>query len=200
MVAIGFNWVGDPERGRQHVAELRAIGAPVAEAAEEISYADLQTGGDEGMRHGLRRYWKSHYLRELSDGAIAAFVSRGDPPPGMPVTGFMQVYQGAIAEVGPDESAFSQRDAVFEFVTIASWEDPAEDEARIGAYRRYGEAVAPHASGVYVNGLADEGASGITRAYRQRTLERLVALKDRYDPDNVFHLNHNVGPAGQARG
>ncbi|HEX2141759.1 MAG TPA: BBE domain-containing protein, partial [Candidatus Limnocylindria bacterium] len=100
------------------------------------------------------------------------------------------------ADVGPDDTAFSQRDARFEFVTMAGWEDPAEDEARMTASRRYAAALQPFASGAYVNGLSDEGASGLRQAYRERTLARLTALKDRYDPDNVFHRNHNVPPSG----
>ena len=60
--------------------------------------------------------------------------------------------------------------------------------------RRYGAAMAPFASGVYVNDLGDEGEAGVRRAYRASKLARLAALKERYDPDNVFHLNHNIRP------
>jgi FAD/FMN-containing dehydrogenase len=108
----------------------------------------------------------------------------------------MQVYGGAIGQVGTYETAFSHRDAIFEFVTMAGWDDPAEDEARMDASRRFAAMMEPYAIGAYVNGLADEGTAGVQRAYRQETLSRLRALKDRYDPDNVFHLNHNVAPTG----
>jgi hypothetical protein len=81
-----------------------------------------------------------------------------------------------------------------EFVAVAGWSDPAEDQARMAAARRYGAAVEPFASGVYVNDLTDEGAVGIRRAYGLDKLARLAALKDRYDPENVFHLNHNIRP------
>jgi FAD/FMN-containing dehydrogenase len=152
------------------------------------------------------RYWKGHFLRELADQAIEAFVSRGagqgdgrvdGDPAGLP-SGSLQGYGGAIAAVGDDQTAFAHRDALVEFVAAASWTDAAEDQARMAAARRYGAAVAPFASGVYVNALTDEGAAGVRRAYRSDKLARLVALKDRYDPDNVFHLNHNIRPS-QAR-
>jgi FAD/FMN-containing dehydrogenase len=81
-----------------------------------------------------------------------------------------------------------------EFVAVTGWTDPAEDGARMSAARRYGAAVEPFASGVYVNDLTDEGEAGIQRAYGPDKLARLAALKDRYDPDNVFHLNHNIRP------
>jgi hypothetical protein len=109
--------------------------------------------------------------------------------------GFLQGYGGAIGRVGADESAFSHRATQFEFVVMAGWEDPAEDDAQIGAARRFASAMEPHASGVYVNALSDEGTAGVAKAYRDATLGRLRTLKDRYDPHNVFHLNHNIAPS-----
>jgi FAD/FMN-containing dehydrogenase len=203
MVAIGFVWVGDRAEALIQVAALRRAAGEVAaaETIDEMPYADLQASGDSGMAPGMHRYWKSHYLADLSPGAIGAFVSRGLSADGtrdgeMEPNGFMQVYGGAIGQVGTYETAFSHRDAIFEFVTMAGWDDPAEDEARMDASRRFAAMMEPYASGTYVNGLADEGTAGVQRAYRQETLSRLRALKDRYDPDNVFHLNHNVAPTG----
>jgi hypothetical protein len=81
-----------------------------------------------------------------------------------------------------------------EFIAAARWTDLAQDQARIAAARRYGAAVEPFAGGVYVNDLTDEGHQGVQRAYGQAKLARLAALKARYDPDNTFHLNHNIPP------
>jgi hypothetical protein len=169
----------------------------VAEVVDESSYLELQSGSDEAMGAGMRRYWKGHYLRELSDAAIDAFLARGGTAAdgGAVPNGSLQTYGGAIGEVGIGDSAFSQRDATFEFITMSGWEDPAEDDARMAAPRRYAAAMEPFASGVYVNGLADEGAAGVRHAYRAATLARLTELKDRYDPENVFHLNHNIAPS-----
>ena len=86
-----------------------------------------------------------------------------------------------------------------EFVALASWTDAAEDQARMSAARRYASAVEPFASGVYVNTLGDEGQAGIRRAYGAGKLARLAALKDRYDPGNVFRLNHNIRPSKEPR-
>jgi FAD/FMN-containing dehydrogenase len=199
MTAIGFIWVGDPQAGRALLPSVRALAGAksrVYEVEEELSYAELQSGSDEAMGHGMRRYWKSHYLSSVPDAAIEAFLGRGDPPAdGVQPNGFVQAYGGAIAEVDADASAFSHRDTTLEFVVMAGWEDPAEDEARMAGPRRYAAAVAPYASGVYVNGLADEGEAGTRRAYRPEALARLTALKDLYDPDNAFHLNHNIRPS-----
>jgi len=198
LVNAGFVWVGDPDAGRRHIAALRDLAPVAAAVVDETSYLELQSGSDEPMRHGLRRYWKSHYFRDFSEEAIAAFAARGGAADGeQPLpNGSLQAYGGAIADVAADASAFSHRDTAVEFVTMAGWEDPAEDESRMAACRRYAASMAPLASGVYVNGLADEGEAGLKSAYRSETLARLTAVKDHYDPDNVFRLNHNIRPSG----
>jgi FAD/FMN-containing dehydrogenase len=199
LVNVGFVWVGDPKEGRKLIPALREIAEPVAEVIEESTYLELQASADESMKPGLRRYWKGHLLRELPDAAIEAFLGRGGPASegDLRAKGSLLAYGDAIGQVGIGDTAFSHRDAVIEFITTEGWEDPAEDEARIAAPRRFAAAMEPFASGVYVNALADEaGGGGVRAAYYASTLERLTALKDRYDPDNVFHLNHNIPPSG----
>jgi Berberine and berberine like len=144
----------------------------------------------------MRRYWKGHFLRELDDAAIDAFLARGagDGDPALLPSGSLQRYGGAVAEVGDAETAFGHRAALVEFVAVANWTDPAEDQPRMAAARSYAGAVEPFASGVYVNALGDEGQAGIQRAYGVDKLARLTALKGRYDPANLFHLNHNIRP------
>jgi FAD/FMN-containing dehydrogenase len=205
LASVGYVWVGDPDQGRELLPALRDGTPATAERVQELSYLQLQTMDDQRHRHGLlRRYWKGHYLRELDDAAIQAFLARGDggddSDPALLPSGSLQSYRGAIAEVGDHETAFGHRDALVEFVAVAGWTDPAEDQARMAAARCYGAAVEPFASGVYVNDLTDEGQAGIRRAYGPDTLTRLTALKDRYDPGNLFHLNHNIRPTirGQA--
>jgi FAD/FMN-containing dehydrogenase len=199
VASLGFVWVGDPDDGRRLVPKVEGLGTPLAERAERLSYLRLQTMDDEWHRPGTRRrYFKGHYLAELSDEAIDAFLSQGEPDPSadrsrLP-SGALQGYGGAIAETSDHDSAFSHRNTLVEFVAATGWTDPAEDDQRIGAARRFGAAIEPFASGVYVNVLADEGESGVRRAYPADKLGRLAALKRRYDPDNVFHLNQNIRP------
>jgi FAD/FMN-containing dehydrogenase len=202
LVGLSFVYAGEAERGRALVPAYRAVAEPVAEAIDESTYLDLQTSADEPMKPGMRRYWKGHYLRELVPEAIDAFLARGGQAaegewrPNASLTG----YGGAIGQVGVGDTAFSHRDAKYEFITSAGWEDPAEDEWRMAAPRRFAAAIMPFASGVYVNGLSDEGAAGVRHAYYAETLARLTAVKDRYDPDNVFHLNHNITPSAPQQG
>ena len=200
MVVIGYVWVGDPSAGQEYLATMRGIGAPARESVRELSYLQLQTLGDANHGHGKRRYATGHYLRELSDPAIEAFLSRGmrggDGVDWARVSpGGFQAYGGAIADVGNDDSAFSHRDAVVEFFGGHTWSDPAEDADRMASARAFGAALAPFASGVYVNALFESGEEGVRRAYGDAKLVRLAALKRRYDPDNIFHLNQNIAPA-----
>ena len=201
LVGVGYVWVGDPAEGRSLLPAFRQLGKPVAERFDEVTYLQLQSQDDDVQGHTFRRYWKGHYLRELSDGGIDALLSRGvagvsSGEASMLPNAGLQTHGGAIGEVAPDDTAFDHRDVLVEFTTSARWDDPAEDEARIAAVRRAGAAMEPYASGNYVNSLADEGQAGVQRAYGGDKLARLSALKARYDPDNVFHLNHNIRPSG----
>jgi FAD/FMN-containing dehydrogenase len=198
LASIGYVWVGDPDEGRRLLPALRGLGSPVAERVEELSYLELQTMDDSTEGHTQRRYWKGHYFSEFPDDAVDAFLARGAAgdadAPHLPAAS-LQSYGGAIADVPGGETAFSHRGTLVEFVAAARWTDPAEDAERMAAARRYGASLEPFAAGAYVNALTDEGASGVRRAYPGDKLARLTALKNRYDPDNVFHLNHNIPPS-----
>ena len=206
MVSVGYVWTGDPDDGRRLLPALRGGTPPVAEQTQELTYLQLQSMDDSSQAPGQRRYWKGHYLREFGDDAIDAFVSCGThdgdekPDPALLASGDLQAYGGAIAAVGPGETAFSHRDALIEFVARAGWTDPAEDQARISIARQYGAAIEPYASGAYVNDLTDEGAEGVRRAYGTGQMTRLAALKDRYDTHNTFHLTHNIPASEPAAG
>ena len=195
IVVVGFVWVGHPAAGPV-LPSLKSLGRPLVERVVELSYVDLQRIDDTPQGHALRRYWKGHYLRELSDDAIEALLQgRAEPPTGgLPNIG-LQAYGGAIAEVPNEETAFAFRDTAFEYVAASRWTDPAEDDRRIALARRTAAALDPFARGQYVNTLSDEGAEGVRRAYPPDKLARLTALKDKYDPGNVFHLNNNIRPS-----
>ena len=199
---IGFVWVGDMAEARAYLEPFRrAIGTPVGETVEEMPYLELQSSGDERNGKGLRHYSAGHYLPELSDDAIAAFVSRGipagaaDPDWNLMPGGGMQAYGGAIAEVGDDESAFSNRGTLVEFFAGSTWADPAEDGVRMAGARVWGKAMEPYSTGTYVNVISDPGEEGVGRAYHAEQLARLAQLKRTWDPDNVFHMNQNIRPA-----
>jgi FAD/FMN-containing dehydrogenase len=193
---LGYVWIGDPARGRRLLPALRAVGRIAGERVSEPSYLTLQSRDDSVQGHAVRRYWKGHYLPALPDAAIGALLTRGDAGAAaaqLPAVS-LQAYGGAIADVDDDATAFSHRRTQFELVAATGWTDPDEDRARMDGARRCAAALDPFAAGAYVNALSDEGAAGVARAYSPAKLARLTALKDAYDPGNVFHLNHNVAP------
>ncbi len=198
VVTVGYVWVGDPDVGRELLPPLRALGRPVAERVVESSYVDLQTRDDMERGHEMRRYWKGIYVRDLADDAIDVLLGgegAGAGPGTFVPRVSLQAHGGAIAEVPADATAFSHRDVAFEVVAATGWTDAAEDDDRIGGTRRHAARLDRFATGAYVNALNDEGVAGIGRAYTPRKLERLTAVKDAYDPENVFHLNQNIRPS-----
>lgn len=200
VVEIGFVWVGDLTAAEAWLAAVRGVGRPLREDIERMRYLDIQTKFDAVNVYGIRRYSKDHYLSDVTDAALEAFVSRGVPVGAGDVdvsrlpTGGIQQLGGAIADIPDEDSAFSHRDAILEWGGGTRWEDPAEDEWRLAAARAYGSAVEPHGSGSYVNSMSDVGEAATGRAFRPDKLARLREVKRVWDPVNVFHLNQNVTP------
>ncbi len=192
-VTLGYVWAGDPEAGRAMLPALRSIGLPSGEVVRESSYLELQTRNDSIDGRAYRRYWKGHYLPGMPDGAIGALLDRDPADATLPGLS-LQSHGGAIADVDDDATAFSHRRTRFEYVAGAKWDDPGEDGQRMAAARQEAAKLDPFAAGAYVNTLSDEGASGVRRAYPDAKRARLTEVKDAYDPDNVFHLNHNIAP------
>jgi FAD/FMN-containing dehydrogenase len=200
VVLIGYVWVGDPDDARAYLPTMRSIGDAADESVTEMSYLELQSIGDARHHHGLRRYANGHFFTELADPAIEAFLTRGvsageDADWSRVAPGGLQAYGGAIADVANEDSAFSYRDTLVEFFGGHTWADPAEDADRMDSARAFGDALEPFANGVYVNALVDDDEAAVRRAYGDAKLKRLSALKGRWDPDNVFHLNQNIVPA-----
>ncbi|MEW2428606.1 FAD-binding protein [Micromonospora sp. NPDC047644] len=198
IATVGFVWVGDPAPGHRLLPALRALGRPVAERVTTPSYLELQQRDDTVGGHAYRRYSSAHYLRRFPAAAIEAFLLRGASDlhtgAGLANVG-LQAHGGAIADVADADAAFSHRGTVFEFGAGSRWIEPSEDDIRMAAARGAAAALDPYADGVYVNSIAaDEGQSGVRRAYPAAKLARLTALKTIWDPHNVFHLNHNIRP------
>jgi FAD/FMN-containing dehydrogenase len=174
---------------------LRRFGRPLADLVTTMPYTALQSGSDAGYPSGRQNYWKSHYVDEISDAAIAAVLEHA-PRMTSPSSSFsFQHLGGAIRREGPDTAAFGHREAAFDFTILTVWDDPAESAEHMTWARDFFAAMQPYGSGVYVNNLGTEGADRVRAAYAPATYERLVALKDAYDPDNVFRLNQNVAPS-----
>jgi len=151
---------------------------------------------DGGAPHGLHYYWKSHRIPVLSDDVIDVLVSRLESitSPLSQMSGWAM--GGAVGRVAPDATAVGDRGTGFEMNLISAWPpSDAASERHVAWVRDGWNALRPHAAGVYVNFLSDEGAEGVASAYGSR-LTRLRALKDRVDPTNAFRMNANIPPSG----
>ncbi|MBB2925265.1 FAD-binding oxidoreductase [Cellulomonas cellasea] len=203
-LTLALVWVGPPDEAAPLVAELDGLaeltggaglgegGAAPARRVTPLSYLDLQRRSDVGAAHGYRRYAKSHYVRDLPDAALEAFLAHAEADVG---AASLVAYGGAIADVDPAATSFAHRDVRFEYGVGARWEDPADDERHSATCRRLAATIEPWSVGVYVNALGAEGTAGVRRAYGAATYARLGRVKTAWDPENVFRLNQNVPPA-----
>jgi FAD/FMN-containing dehydrogenase len=196
VTVLAVCWTGDLDAGERALRPLRSFGRPLADLITRMPYTALQSASDAAYPPGRRNYWKSHYVDRIGDDVVATLMRHGPRMPSPLSSFYFQHLGGAIARPGPDEAAFGHRDAVFDFTILTVWEDPAQDAEQLDWARAFADAMAPVATGVYVNNLGVEGAERVRTAYAPEVYERLVALKDAYDPGNVFHLNQNIRPSG----
>lgn len=188
-------YAGDLDTGREVLGPLREYGDPIADAVAPTEYTASQRALDDLYGEGMRNYWKSHNFVELPAAALDTIVeyARTFPTDGSDI--LISHVGGAINDVAQDATAYPHRDAEFIVTPGARWEDPARDEECIAWVRECYDALAEHATGgTYVNFISErEGHE--TDAYGMN-YERMVALKNKYDPENLFQLNQNVTPAG----
>ena len=192
--AISAFYAGPIEEGERVLLPLRQAIPPVADRIGPISYAELQKAGDVSFPRGHRFYWKAQFLRQITEAAANALIERF---PSVPSPGSFFVFQqvgGAISRVPAAATAYSNRDAAYDSFPVSIWSDPAADEANIAWAREMYTVLQPFGmGGVYVNNLGDEGPDRVKAAYGEN-YDRLVMVKRKYDPDNLFRLNQNVHP------
>lgn len=196
MCALAACYTGPLDRVEEVVSPIRQFGPPALDLMGPIPYPALNSMFDVLFPAGLQHYWKADFVRELSDEAIAQHVKYGPRVPTVQST--MQLYpiDGAVHRVKQDATAFSYRDVRFAQVIAAMYPDPADTPRNVAWVREYWEALHPYsAGGAYVNFMMNEGEERIKATY-QENYARLVALKNRYDPTNLFHMNQNIRPTG----
>ena len=195
MLAVAAAYAGSPEDGERELAPLRSLATPIADLSGRMSYVMLQQFLDEEYPRGRHYYWKSAALDELSDAVIDIVASFAASQPSPLSTIDVWLMGGALRDEPPGGSAYSGRDAGFLVNPEADWDEPAGDEANVAWARQLIKALEPHTVGTYLNfpGLLEEGEAQIRASFGGH-YERLVEVKTRWDPGNVFRLNHNVPP------
>jgi FAD/FMN-containing dehydrogenase len=195
LVLVVSCWTGAHPDGERLLDGYRQVAAPVAELVAPMPFAALNSLFDPMLPPGLRHYWKSAYLADLPDEAIAVHFEHGPKVPA--VTATMHVYpiDGAVHDVAPEATAFGHRDANFLVNIPGAWPDPADDEANTRWVRDYHAALLPFAlTGGYTNFTSGDDAGRAAENYGANHA-RLAEVKRRWDPDNLFHRNQNIAPS-----
>ncbi len=203
IVGMNICYNGPIAEGERVVRPLRSAGSPVLDQVGPIPYTAAQQLLDSFYPSGLQSYWKSSFLKEISDEAIDTMVANCAKRP-TPICHGIIEHQlgGAVRRVDRDATAFGQRDAEYSFMSLGVCAEAADAEKCARWAREFWDAMQPWSTGgVYVNYLgreADEGSERIKAAYGSEKYARLVALKNKYDPGNLFRLNQNIKPTQAA--
>jgi FAD/FMN-containing dehydrogenase len=186
-------YVGDPEEGASVVQPLKDLG-PEVDLIGPMPYVGFQGLLDPGNQPGFRNYWKGEYLSGLTDEAIETFIEHAKEPPSPMNQVVLFRLGGGLSKLDDDATAFSHRDAEWMFHPIGMWEDPDDDERQIAWVREFSDAMSPFATGAaYLNFTPD--LDKVRASYGEEKWGRLVELKDKYDPQNLFQHNQNIAPS-----
>jgi FAD/FMN-containing dehydrogenase len=194
FIAVVACWAGPLDEGPRALKPFHDVAPVVAEMVGPMPYPALNGAFDALYPPGLQHYWKANFVKELTDDSIAAHLKHGPKVPAVSSTMHIYPINGACHRVAPDATAFAYRDANFATVIAGMWPDPSQNKANIKWVRDYYDATAPHSeAGGYVNFMAEDDQDRVKANYG-RNYVRLVEIKRRYDPDNVFRLNQNIRP------
>ena len=194
IVVLALCYAGDPTEGEKLIEPLRGFGTAHGEHIGVQPYTAWQQAFDPLLTPGARNYWKSHNFSQLSDGAIDAIIEYAGTLPSPQCEIFVGTIGGQTARVAPEAMAYSSRDANYVMNVHGRWESAAEDERCIAWARDFFAKSQPFASrGAYINFLTQDETDRIAFAYGA-TYNRLVELKKKYDPTNLFRMNQNIKP------
>lgn len=197
VIALILGYNGPIEEGEKILEPARKFGDPVADLVQPMPYASRNAMLDEGMAtHGIQRYWKSGFTKTISDELIDVIVD-GAASFSSPMTSmlFFRIH-GAAARVPSSETAFGLRGEQWDFNVISQWTEAAESERHTAWTRQIWGLIEPLVSGsAYINHIAGDDRPEKIRSSYGDNYEKLVALKNKYDPTNFFRLNPNIQPS-----
>jgi FAD/FMN-containing dehydrogenase len=198
VVAVAVCYNGAPEEGETLLAPLRAFGSPVADTIGPMRYTQIQQMFDPGFPTGLQNYWRSSFLERLDGDSIEVIVARFRQAPSPQAAVAIEQLGGAVARVSAEDTAFNHRASRFNLLILGMWQERHARAENVQWVQSISEALASNASSrVYVNYLGQSGDEGVGRveaAYGPKAYARLAALKNQYDPENLFRLNQNIQP------
>jgi FAD/FMN-containing dehydrogenase len=196
IVALAVFSPRPPDEASPAFEPVRAFGTVLGEHVGAVPYAAWQQTFDPLLAPGARNYWKSHNFATLSDDAIDVVLRYAGSVPSPQCEIFLGLIGGRANEPAVDATAYPHRNVTYAMNVHGRWSDAADDARCVGWAREFFAAVAPYAAGsVYINFLTQDEEARIHEAYGPNW-DRLVQVKQRYDPDNLFRFNHNIPPAG----
>lgn len=197
IVVVPFVWLGGQADGEKLVKPIRDITESHGEAIGMNSWVSWQSGFDGLVEHGARNYWKSHHLGELSDGCIDKIIEFARKMPTDECEAFISHMEGAPSRVPENETAFAHRKTPFALNIHTRWRNGSDDERCLAWARDFHRSTQEFAQGVYVNFISDMGEDRAKEAYTPEVWNRLVEVKNKWDPNNLFRMNQNIKPTQQ---
>ena len=197
MCGVVWAYSGSLTKAEEAFKPIRAFKKAALDLVGPLPQPALQSMFDALYPPGLQWYWRADFVNELSDEAIAQHIRFGNALPSMHSTMHLYPINGAASRVGKHDTAWNYRDATWAQVMVGVDPDPANNEKTISWTKSYYDALHPcSAGGAYVNFMMDEGEERVKATYGDN-YERLVAIKNRYDPGNLFRVNQNIKPTGK---
>jgi FAD/FMN-containing dehydrogenase len=195
LAALVVFHAGDPETAEREIAPFKSFGSPLVAEVGQMPYPAMNTLLDGGYPEGGLNYWLSSFTQGLPDGLIDTAVERFADVPSPMTSILIEHFHGAVTRIGSTEIAVPHREPGWNLLLPSVWTEPAETEANIRWTRDTFAALQPHLEDRrWLNYLGDDQGGDAIRAAYGPNWERLREVKRRYDPDNVFHLNHNIEP------
>src|SRR3954454_17316220 len=201
ITGIVVCWTGDHEEGERVVAPIREMAQPMMDMVGPMPYVALQSMLDGGGPKGIRGYMKAEFMEELSDSAIDKLVAHGAARPSPTTQLLLEPLGGAISKMGENETALGRRDVPWCYHALSMWMEPGAEaeEAQVAWARKLHDDLEPDTTdGVYLNFTSDASEERVKATFGPEKYARLVALKDKYDPANMFHLTWNIKPRTEA--
>jgi hypothetical protein len=196
LSGVGFQicYSGPMSKAEEILSKLRSAGRnPIVDALEPIDYVALQRSGDSDDPRAIGSYTKTGYVKQISPALIAAMADGLEPHPERSTTVGFQHCGGAISRVANDATAFPHRDIHATSLLLVDWPAEIDPTRHIDWLKQFWATIEPHTDGFYTNDVVDETQKQVDENYLGN-YPRLLALKNRYDPTNLFRLNANVVP------
>ena len=193
MAAFSLCYSGDPAKADAVLAPIRKLGKPMQETVAVRDYVEVQRSFDNSDPRSTGEYMKSGFINELPAKLIDRVVDGFEGDPGRSTMLYFQQSGGAIGRVPADATAFAHRKSLASMFIFISWPLGTESDDDISYMRKYWSTLEPFTDGWYTNEVSNESQRVLSSNY-QGNFDRLLKVKNQYDPGNLFRLNANIRP------